>query len=109
MVAIPQSVTALCQALVRIPSVNPDGDPGVAQTGEADCAAYVGEFLRHCGAEVVLEEVLPGRPNVIGRFASHPSADGKPKPRILFGPHLDLGPRSLRYEGADGCHALGPS
>lgn len=89
MFAFPQSVTELCQALVRIPSVNPDGDPGVAKTGEADCAAYVAEFLRHCGAEVVLEEVFPERPNVIGRFRSNPSRDGKPKPRILFGPHLD--------------------
>ena len=50
----PQSVTELCQALVRIPSVNPDGDPGVAETGEAACAEYVGGFLRHCGANVVL-------------------------------------------------------
>lgn len=89
MPAAPQSVTELCQALVRIPSVNPDGDPGVAQTGEADCAAFVGEFLRQCGAEVVFEEVLPGRPNVIGRFASRPSTDGNTKPRIVFGPHLD--------------------
>ncbi len=85
----PQSVTELCQALVRIPSVNPDGDPGVVETGEAACAAYVDEFLRHCGAKVVLEEVLPGRPNVIGRFAPHPGPHGKAKPRILFGPHLD--------------------
>lgn len=85
----PQTVTQLTQALVRIPSVNPDGDPGVAQTGEADCAAYVADFLRHSGAEVVLEEVLPGRPNVIGRFRSNPSPDGKAKPRIVFGPHLD--------------------
>lgn len=89
MSALPQSVTELCQALVRIPSVNPDGDPGVAKTGEAECAAFVGDFLRHCGAEVVLEEVLPGRPNVIGRFTSAPSADGMAKPRVVFGPHLD--------------------
>jgi succinyl-diaminopimelate desuccinylase len=85
----PRSVTELCQALVRIPSVNPDGDPGVAMTGEADCAGYVGDFLRHCGAEVVLEEVLPGRPNVIGRFATKAASDGKAKPRVVFGPHLD--------------------
>ena len=89
MPAFPKSVTELCQALVRIPSVNPDGDPGVAKTGEADCAAFVGGFLRHCGAEVVLEEALPGRPNVIGRFTSDPSPDGMAKPRIVFGPHLD--------------------
>src|SRR5690348_7552857 len=85
----PQSVTELCQALVRIPSVNPDGDPGVAETGEAACAAYVGEFLGHCGAQVTLEEVLPGRPNVIGRFPSRSVLGGQAKPRILFGPHLD--------------------
>ncbi|MFZ4765899.1 MAG: M20 family metallopeptidase, partial [Roseimicrobium sp.] len=89
MSAFPQTVVELCQGLVRIPSVNPDGEPGIAETGEAQCAAYVGEFLQHCGAEVVLEEVLPGRPNVIGRFASNPSPDGAPKPRIVFGPHLD--------------------
>ncbi|MCE9519273.1 MAG: M20 family metallopeptidase [Verrucomicrobia bacterium] len=85
----PRSVTELCQALVRIPSVNPDGDPGFEKTGEAEVASYVAGFLRHCGADVVLEEVLPNRPNVIGRMPSHPSADGKPKPRIMFGPHLD--------------------
>ena len=86
---LPQSVTELCQALVRIPSVNPDGEAGTEHTGEADCAVFVGEFLKSCGAEVVLEEILPGRPNVVGRFASHPSPDGKPKPRIVFGPHTD--------------------
>jgi succinyl-diaminopimelate desuccinylase len=89
MTVAPKSVTELCQALVRIPSVNPDGDAGFARTGEADCAAYVADFLRHCGAEVVLEEVLPDRPNVIGRMPTRPSADGRPKPRIVFGPHLD--------------------
>jgi succinyl-diaminopimelate desuccinylase len=89
MTAFPKSVTELAQALVRIPSVNPDGDAGFDRTGEADCAAYVAEFLRHCGAAVVLEEVLPNRPNVIGRMPFHPSPDGKPKPRIVFGPHLD--------------------
>lgn len=87
----PANVIELCQALVRIPSVNPDGDPGcpVEQTGEAACAAYVAEFLTECGAAAVLEEVEPGRPNVIGRFPSHPAPDGKPKPRIVFAPHTD--------------------
>lgn len=89
MAAFPQSVVELAQALIRIPSVNPDGDPGVDKTGEADLAAYVGDFLKQCGAAVTLEEVLPDRPNVIGRFPSEPSHDGNPKPRIVFGPHLD--------------------
>jgi len=89
MPAFPKSVTELCQALVRIPSVNPDGEAGTEKTGEADCAAFVGEFLKACGAEVVLEEILPNRPNVIGRFPSAPSSDGKAKPCIVFGPHTD--------------------
>ena len=46
----PSNVTELLQALVRIPSVNPDGDPGTTATGEAACAAYVAEFLRLAGA-----------------------------------------------------------
>ena len=41
----PANVVELLQALVRIPSVNPDGDPGVEVPGEAACAKYVGEFL----------------------------------------------------------------
>lgn len=85
----PANVVELCQALVRIPSVNPDGDPGTPLTGEAECARYIAGFLEHCGAEAFLDEVEPGRPNVIGRFPSLPSADGAPKPRIVFGPHTD--------------------
>ncbi len=83
----PSSAVELLQALVRIPSVNPDGDTQAdpRNTGEQACAEYVGGFLRTCGADVVLEEIEPGRPNVYGRF---PSAPGS-KPRILFAPHTD--------------------
>jgi acetylornithine deacetylase/succinyl-diaminopimelate desuccinylase-like protein len=81
----PADVVELLQALVRIPSVNPDGNPGVENPGEAACAAYVAEFLRQAGARVELEEVLPGRPNVVGFFPSH--APGKK--RVVFAPHLD--------------------
>ncbi len=38
MSATPRSVEELAQALVRIPSVNPDGDPGTDRTGEQACA-----------------------------------------------------------------------
>jgi len=81
--AAPASVAELAQALVRIPSVNPDGDPGTDRTGEQACAEYVGEFLRSLGAEVTLRPVHPGRPNVVGRFPS------PGKPRLLFAPHTD--------------------
>jgi acetylornithine deacetylase/succinyl-diaminopimelate desuccinylase-like protein len=87
--SLPANVIELCQALVRIPSVNPDGDPGTTQTREKACAEFVGEFLRASGAEVSFDEIEPGRPNVIGRFPSLPSPDGKRKPRIVFGPHTD--------------------
>lgn len=82
-------VVSLCRDLVAIPSVNPDGDPGTSFTGEKACAEYVGAFLEKLGAVVTYEEVLPGRPNVIGRFPTKPSADGKRKPRLLLAPHTD--------------------
>lgn len=89
MSSFPTSVIELTQALVRIPSVNPDGDPGTAHTGEQKCAEFVAGFLEHSGAEAFLDEVQPGRPNVIGRFPSNGLRDGKKKPRIVFGPHTD--------------------
>lgn len=89
MSSLPTSVVALTQELIRIPSVNPDGDPGTDQTGEERCAEFVGQFLEASGAEVFLDEVLPDRPNVIGRFPSKPPKGKKPKPRIVFAPHTD--------------------
>lgn len=75
----------LCRHLVSIPSVNPDGEPGTDQTGERKCAEYVGELLKFLGAEVWFDEVLPDRPNVIGRFPT----EGADKPSILLAPHTD--------------------
>ena len=81
----PQNVIELLQALIRIPSVNPDGNPGTEQVGEKACAEFVGTFLETCGAKIEYQDVLPGRPNVIGRFTSgHPG-----KPRLIFAPHTD--------------------
>jgi succinyl-diaminopimelate desuccinylase len=82
---LPCNVIELLQALVRIQSVNPDGNPGVERPGEQACAEFVGEFLRECGARVELREVQPGRPNVTGVFPS----DRAGKPRLIFAPHLD--------------------
>jgi acetylornithine deacetylase len=74
----------LLQQLVRIPSVNPDNPAGTDRTGEAEIAAWLKDWLEAIGATVVLEEIKPGRPNLIARFAPR---DGRP--RILLGPHLD--------------------
>ena len=79
-----QTVVSLLQQLVRIPSVNPDNSPGTTQTGEETIAVFLAGWLESIGAEVVLEPVQPGRPNLIARFAP---LDGRP--RILLGPHLD--------------------
>ena len=78
------NVVSLLQQLIRIPSVNPDNAPGTGETGEETLAVFLAGWLESIGAEVVLEEIQPGRPNLIARFAP---LDGRP--RILLGPHLD--------------------
>jgi acetylornithine deacetylase/succinyl-diaminopimelate desuccinylase-like protein len=81
----PESVTELLQSLVRIPSVNPSGDPGTAETGEARMADFLADYCAQLGAEAESREVLPGRPNIVARFRS----DKPGKPRLLFAPHTD--------------------
>ena len=54
----------LLHDLVAIDSINPDLVPGAA--GEAAIAAYIADWLRAAGLEVHIQEVRPGRPNVIG-------------------------------------------
>ena len=81
----PPDAVELLQALVRIPSVNPSGDPGTAEVGEAAVAQYIAQQLADCGANVELREVLPGRPNVLGCFP----ADRPGKPKLLLCPHTD--------------------
>ena len=85
--APPQTAVELLQQLIRIPSVNPEGDPGTSQTGEQAIAAWLADWLRNVFplARVELREVLPGRPNVVACLAG---AGGK-KPRLLFAPHTD--------------------
>lgn len=78
------SVTELLQQLVRIPSVNPDGDPGTDQCGEQALAEWLASFLGDAGFDTSLEEVEPGRPNMIAR-----APGPQDRPRILLGPHLD--------------------
>lgn len=83
----PQNAVELLQALVRIPSVNPEGDPGTPHTGEQAVAEWLAALLREefPAARVELRDVLPGRPNVVARFGD----GGARKPRLLFAPHTD--------------------
>ena len=86
------SPDAILQALVQIPSVNPDGDPGTKRTGEKACAEWVADFLQKIGADSVwMDQVLPDRPNVIGRFFTEKDVTASQKPKILFAPH-GIGP-----------------
>lgn len=77
------SVTELCQALIRIPSENPSGAPH--SNGEAKIAQFVAEYLQSLGAAVEFEEIAKGRLNT---YATFPASAGR-QTRILFAPHLD--------------------
>ncbi|MFK8794855.1 M20 family metallopeptidase [Planococcus plakortidis] len=78
-----KAVIELTQQLVRIPSVY-RGD-GVEGGNEEKVANYVAEHLRGIGIETHIEEVVPGRPNVIGIVDS-----GKPGKTLLFEGHTDV-------------------
>lgn len=82
---LPDNPVELAKLLVSIPSVSPEGEAGGTRPGEAAIAACVADLLRALGGEVTVDEVMPGRPNVIGRFAaSTPNA-----PTLALVPHLD--------------------
>jgi acetylornithine deacetylase/succinyl-diaminopimelate desuccinylase-like protein len=111
-----QNVVTLLQQMVRIPSVNPDNAPGTEQHGEEMLAVFLSGWLESIGARVHLEEIRPGRPNLIARFAP---VDGRP--RILLGPHLDTvgvagmtidpfggGVRDGKLWGRGACDTKGP-
>jgi len=72
----------LLRELVSIDSVNPGlvhGAAGEAQAGEACRLA-----MQRCGMDVVLQPVLPGRPNVIGVLEGR-----SPGPSLMLCGHLD--------------------
>lgn len=60
-----ETLTHLIADLVAIDSVNPDLVAGGA--GEGAAARFIASWLDAAGLEVQLDEVLPGRPNVIAR------------------------------------------
>ncbi|MEO8290471.1 MAG: M20/M25/M40 family metallo-hydrolase [Gaiellaceae bacterium] len=75
-------VAELTAELVRIDSVNPELVPGGA--GEAEIAAFVASWLEEAGLVAEVEEVAPGRPNVIGRARG--SGGGR---SLLLNAHMD--------------------
>ena len=75
-------ITELLRQLVAIDSVNPDLVPGGA--GEGNIARFVAEWLERAGLEVVVDEVAPGRPNVVG--IARGSGGGR---SLLLNAHMD--------------------
>jgi succinyl-diaminopimelate desuccinylase len=78
-------VARLLQKLVRIPSVNPAGDPGTPEIGEQRIALFLRAHLRRLGARVEMQQVEKERPNVIARF----KARGRSKRAIILESHTD--------------------
>jgi acetylornithine deacetylase len=78
-------VRELLEAMVAVPSVNPrDAVVPPERTGEGAMAALVAGILSKAGLEVTLQEVLPGRQNVIATLP------GRDRGRaLLLETHLD--------------------
>src|SRR5579864_9641515 len=75
-------IVELLRQLVALDSINPDLVPGGA--GEENIARFVAEWLERAGLEVVVDEVAPGRPNVIG--IARGSGGGR---SLLLNAHMD--------------------
>jgi acetylornithine deacetylase len=77
-----QEVIDLLDQLVRIESVTPwlikDG------SGEKAIAEFIGDWLTKAGVEVTLEEVTPGRPNMLARLRGSESG-----PTLCINAHSD--------------------
>jgi succinyl-diaminopimelate desuccinylase len=72
----------LTRDLVRIPSVVRPGQPDAT---EAAAAAHVEAWMRANGFEVEVQEVAPGRPNVLGSIG-----DASAGPTLLLEGHTDV-------------------
>ncbi len=76
--------------LVSIESVNPSLVPGAV--GEGPIAGFIADHLRRIGLDVTMQEVAPGRPNVIGVIES-----GAPGKSLMLCGHVD----TVGVEGMD--------
>lgn len=74
--------TKLLKDLIAVDSINPSLVPGAA--GEAAVARTIAEAMRGMGLTVEIQEVAPGRPNVIGTLKGR--AAGR---SLMFCGHID--------------------
>jgi succinyl-diaminopimelate desuccinylase len=78
----PDELIALTRDLVRIPSVVRPADP---VANEAAVAAHVEGWMRTQGFDVQVQQVAPGRPNVLGVIG-----EGGAGPTLLLEGHTDV-------------------
>jgi acetylornithine deacetylase/succinyl-diaminopimelate desuccinylase family protein len=78
----PITALEIAQALVRIPSVNPNYD--ATSVGERDVAAWIQAWGEEQGFETRVQPVLDGRSNVILRLSN-----GADHPHLMFNGHTD--------------------
>lgn len=96
MTPAPGDAVALTRLLVQIDSRNPDLVAGAPAEGEV--ARALAALLETWGFDVSLQEVIPGRPNVVARIGR---AGGR---SLMFNGHLDVvgveGMTHAPFEGA---------
>lgn len=80
----PEAITSLLRTLVGIPSVNPSLVPGGA--GEAEIARCLAGECERLGMAVSVDEVAPGRPNVVAVLRGTDPARGR---SLLLNGHTD--------------------
>ena len=72
----------LLKNLIAVDSINPSLVPGAA--GEAAVARTIAEAMRGMGLNVEIQDVAPGRPNVVGTLQGR--AAGR---SLMFCGHID--------------------
>ena len=85
------AIESLLAKLVAIRSVNPALQGSLSHDSEQQTGVYVTQLLQQYGVEVTLQEVFPGRHNVIG-YA--PRGDFSDEKVILLSAHMDTYPAS---------------
>ncbi|WP_080834304.1 M20 family metallopeptidase [Cohnella massiliensis] len=76
----PERTLELLGDLIRFKSVNPTGSEG-------ETAAYIAKAMKAAGCEVELQEVEPGRPNVLARLKG--TGGGR---TVILNTHMDVVP-----------------
>ena len=79
-----QELVSLLEQLVSIPSVSPEYVENPAAAGEAKIAGFLADALARTGFKIELDEVEPGRPNLIASFGPD-----KPRRTLVFEAHMD--------------------